>query len=149
MELMRRKTPLGQIMRAGQWGGGGFLSYLLQTEVDSEAVFDCMVDGSDSDGEPPRKSTKKSANQKAIQPSRERLPDPFALLETPQANPGLRQDFSASPIPEIAEPDYTSIFGRARRLPGSPNRGAPAVQPTRSPAKKSQKITKFYPRAER
>ena len=146
MELMRRRTPLGQIMRAGQWGGGGFLSYLLQTEVDSEAIFDCMIDGSDSDGEQPRKAARKPAAKTAIQPSRERLSDPFALLEAPQVNPGLGRVCAASPIPEIAEPDYTSIFGRARRLPGSPCRGTPAAQPTHSPAKKSPKITEYFQR---
>ena len=117
-ELMRRGRSLGQIMHAGQWGGGGFLSYLLKADVDAEAAFDCMVAASDSDEEPGGK--KRTARRLADRPwfdtvgesahtqkeSDMAVADPFSIA--------FENSRERSPSPEIARDDFASIFRQER-----------------------------------
>jgi len=145
-ELLRRRTPLGQIMRAGQWGGGGFLHYLLQTEIDREATFECMVDGSDSEGEDLPRPKRAHRVQQPLSTARTSLPDPFAT-SLPAEGPLAFPSASAEESFAIVEPDFGSIFGRARRVPGSPARQpasssstgpSRALSATDSPVRKKQ-----------
>ena len=117
-ELMRRGRSLGQIMHAGQWGGGGFLSYLLKADVDAEAAFDCMIAASDSDDEPNR--TGRAVRRPAARPwfdaegkSAQQSPAPAAASADP-FSVIVQQPRERSPSPEIARDDFTSIFRQER-----------------------------------
>ena len=138
-ELMRRGSSLGQIMHAAQWGGGGFLSYLLKADVNKEAIFDCMVAESDSDDErSERRDTRRSvARPGSAHPRPARSGDPFFEV------PALGDSGEAiSPTPEV---DYEALFRVAVARPPTPPPQAPAKRPAASsssessPSKQAQK----------
>ena len=135
-ELMRRGRSLGQIMHAGQWGGGGFLSYLLKADVDTEAAFDCMVDESDSDEGP--SGGKRAARRRDARPwfdADGESADPSTAAAMAAADPfsvEFEQPRERSPSPEIARGDFASIFRQDR--PAAPQSAAQNPQPKRRKA---------------
>jgi hypothetical protein len=48
---------MAQVLVAGQWRSAAFLAYLVKSEVDESAIFDCVEDISDDEGKTPGSTT--------------------------------------------------------------------------------------------